>query len=206
MRRSFIALRGFRFFGWLSLGIRLRDTRGDDRRNGGAENSHNQISGQRMGFKILTVCTGNICRSPSAEVILRTRLAEAGLAGVEVDSAGTADYHAGEPPSDPALRLASRRGYDLSALRARLVSAKDFDDFDLILAMDRGHLSRLTRLQPAGSKGRLHLFLEVMPQAGPDLPDPYYGGDGDYEQMLDLIEAAAPAWVARLQEDLPAPT
>lgn len=160
-----------------------------------------------MGFKILTVCTGNICRSPSAEVILRERLAEAGLAGeVVVDSAGTANYHVGDPPSDPALRLASRRGYDLSALRARQVSARDFDEFDLILVMDRGHLNQLTRLQPAGSKARLHLFLEVTPQAGPDLPDPYYGSDHDYELMLDLIEGAAPAWIVRLREDLLAST
>jgi protein-tyrosine phosphatase len=152
-------------------------------------------------FKILTVCTGNICRSPSAEVILREHLAAAGLDRlVQVDSAGTADYHIGEPPSDPALRLAARRGYDLAPLCARQVDAADFADFDLILAMDRGHFGRLTALQPVGARARLHLFLEVLPQAGPDLPDPYYGGDGDYETMLDLIEAAVPGWIARLQE------
>jgi len=155
-------------------------------------------------FKILTVCTGNICRSPSAEVVLRDRLAAAGLDRlVQVDSAGTADYHIGEPPSDPALRTAALRGYDLRPLCARQVAGSDFADFDLILAMDRGHLGRLAALQPAGSKARLHLFLEVLPEAGPDLPDPYYGSDRDYEAMLDLIEAAVPAWIARLQEHFP---
>ncbi|MGF1628891.1 MAG: low molecular weight protein-tyrosine-phosphatase [Kiloniellaceae bacterium] len=154
-----------------------------------------------MTFKILTVCTGNICRSPSAEVILRDRLASAGLDRlVQVDSAGTADYHIGEPPSEPARRLAALRGYDLAPLCARQVAEADFADFDLILAMDRGHLDRLIALQPAGARARLHLFLEVLPEAGPDLPDPYYGGDGNYQRMLDLIEAAVPGWIARLQE------
>lgn len=160
-----------------------------------------------MPFKILTVCTGNICRSPSAEVVLRERLAAAGLGAlVTVDSAGTADYHIGEPPSEPARRRCALRGYDLQALQARQVCHADFADFDLILAMDRGHLRRLQALQPPGSRCRLHLFLEVLPGAGPDLPDPYYGDDTDYDAMLDMIEAAVPAWVARLQRDLLAPT
>jgi len=156
-----------------------------------------------LTIKILTVCTGNICRSPSAEVILRDRLAEAGLGQqVQVDSAGTADYHIGDQPSEPARRLAAKRGYDLSPLRARLIAHADFEDFDLILAMDRGHLSRLTALQPAGSKSRIHLFLEVYPEGGIEVPDPYYGTDRDYDAMLDLLEAAVPGWIARLQETL----
>ncbi len=156
-----------------------------------------------MPHKILTVCTGNICRSPSAEVILRDHLAAAGLGqAVEVDSAGTFDYHVGEPPSEPAVRLAAKRGYDLTPLRARELSLQDFATFDLILAMDRGHLRSLSALQPPDSISRLSLFLEVLPEAGIDVADPYYGGDADYLAMLDVIEAAVPAWVARLREEL----
>lgn len=156
-----------------------------------------------MTYRILTVCTGNICRSPSAEVILRDQLAAAGLGqAVEVDSAGTFDYHVGDPPSEPAVRLAATRGYDLSPLRARQLAPQDFASFDLILAMDRGHLRSLTALQPPDSISRLSLFLEVLPEAGVDVADPYYGGDADYQAMLDIIEAAVPAWVARLREEL----
>lgn len=159
-----------------------------------------------MAFKLLTVCTGNICRSPSAEAILRHHLAAAGLAeAVAVDSAGTFDYHVGDPPSEPAVRLAALRGYDLSALRARRLAPADFTRFDLILAMDRGHLRHLTAHKPADSRSRLSLFLEVLPEAGLDVADPYYGDDSHYLAMLDVIEKAAPAWIARLREELPAP-
>ena len=156
-----------------------------------------------MAFRVLTVCTGNICRSPSAEAILRSRLAAAGLGmAIEVDSAGLADYHIGEPPSEPAVRLGARRGYDLSTLRARRVTAGDFANFGLLLAMDRGHLRQLAALQPRGSRSRISLFLEGLPELGIDVADPYYGDDGDYAAMFDVIEAAAPSWISRLQEDL----
>jgi len=158
-----------------------------------------------LAFRILTVCTGNICRSPSAEVILRDKLTAVGLGeAVVVDSAGLADYHIGEPPSEPAVRLAARRGYDLTPLRARQVGREDFEDFDLILAMDRGHLRQLQALRPATSSSRLCLFLEELPALGIDVADPYYGDDGDYAAMLDVLESAVPCWVARLQKDLPA--
>jgi protein-tyrosine phosphatase len=155
-----------------------------------------------MPYRILTVCTGNICRSPSAAVVLLHHLKAAGLGElVEVDSAGIEDFHSGEPPSSPAIRAATARGYDLSRQRARQVMPRDFEAFDLILAMDSGHLKRLAALQPKTSSCRVSLFLEVLPEAGPDLADPYYGTDADYETMMDLIEAAVPAWVASLQKD-----
>lgn len=151
------------------------------------------------------VCTGNICRSPSAEAILRAKLAASNLGeAVEVDSAALADYHIGAPPSEPAARLAAARGYDLSALRARQVVPGDFETFDLILAMDRGHLRQLTALRPAGANSRISLFLEGLPELGIDVADPYYGDDSDYAAMLDLLEAAVPTWVARLEEELTA--
>lgn len=158
-----------------------------------------------MAFKILTVCTGNICRSPSAEVVLRHHLAAAGLGDlVEIDSAGTADFHIGEPPSERAIRIGAARGYDLTPLKARQVCPRDFTDFDLILAMDGSHMRRLKALLPADSGCRIHLFLEVLPEAGIDVADPFYGDDSDYVTMLNVIEAAVPAWVARIQEELTA--
>jgi protein-tyrosine phosphatase len=153
-------------------------------------------------MRILFVCLGNICRSPTAAVVLRTLAArEAPELAIEVDSAGTAAYHVGEPPDPRTRQAAARRGYDLTALRARVVDPVDFERFDLILAMDRENLQVLRRRAPAGAHERLRLFLEFAPQAGPeDVPDPYYGGPNGFEEMLDLVEAATQGLLAHLRQ------
>jgi protein-tyrosine phosphatase len=135
-------------------------------------------------MRVLFVCTGNICRSPTAEGVLR-RLAELEKANIHVESRGTHDYHVGEPPDDRAQDHAQRRGYDLSAQRAKHFSKRDFEEFDLVLAMDRGHLRILQRLCPPQHAGKLRLLLQDA-----DVPDPYYGGPDGFEQALDLVEAA----------------
>ncbi|HET8726768.1 MAG TPA: low molecular weight protein-tyrosine-phosphatase [Alphaproteobacteria bacterium] len=142
-------------------------------------------------LRILFVCTGNICRSPTAEGVLRHRLAQQGLLDqVETLSAGTQDYHIGDPPDARAQRTAKTRGYDLSRLRARQVTPDHFDEFDLILAMDRSHQLALRRMAPAEAQDRVRLFMEFAPGAGlRDVPDPYYGEADDFELALDLIEA-----------------
>jgi len=134
--------------------------------------------------KVLFVCTGNICRSPTAEGVLRHMAEEEGIE-LEVRSAGTGDWHAGCAPDERAQRHAKGRGYDLSALRARQVRPSDFAEFDLILAMDRGHLRALERMAPPEGRHKLRLFA-----AGRDVPDPYYGGPQGFEDVLDLVEAA----------------
>jgi len=136
-------------------------------------------------MKLLFVCTGNICRSPTAEGVVK-HLARANGIALHVESAGTHDYHVGEPPDERAQHHAARRGYDLSALRARQIGQRDFEEYDLILAMDRGHLRILRRMCPAAHHAKLRLFIE-----GRDVPDPYYGGPQDFERVLDMIEDAA---------------
>lgn len=143
--------------------------------------------------RILFVCTGNICRSPTAEGVMRALLKDAGLhARVEVDSAGTHGYHIGHQPDPRTQKAASKRGYDLSALRARMVAREDFARFDHVLAMDEGHLRLLSRMCPPEHRGKLSLFLHR------EVPDPYYGGPEDFELVLDLAEEGARAWIARL--------
>jgi len=144
-------------------------------------------------MKILFVCLGNICRSPTAEIVFREIAArEAPDLRVEIDSAGTAAYHVGSPPDSRTRQAALRRGYDMSALRARVVEPQDFGRFDLILAMDRQNFDALRQRAPATAHQRIRLFLEFAPDADTtEVPDPYYGGPNGFEEVLDLVEAAA---------------
>ena len=152
---------------------------------------------------VLFVCTGNICRSPTAEGVLRKLAAEAGLGDrIVIESAGTDDYHVGDPPDPRAIRRAGLRGYDLRALRARQVEPRDFDRFDLIVAMDRGHHRVLSKLCPPQRVAAVRLFLDFAANDGPrDMPDPYYGGIEDYDHALDLIEPGAAALLEALKKD-----
>jgi protein-tyrosine phosphatase len=136
-----------------------------------------------MTTRLLFVCSGNICRSPTAEAVMRNLVAEQGLDGeIEVDSAGIGDWHAGESADLRAAAAALRRGVRLEGV-ARQVTPADFEDFDLILAMDSGHLAELRRMAPPGTSGRVRMF------TGQDVPDPYYGGERGFDDVLDLVEA-----------------
>ena len=150
---------------------------------------------------VLFVCLGNICRSPTAEGVLRDVAArEAPQLRLDIDSAGTADYHIGAPP-DPRTQSAARaRGIDLSGLRARQIERRDFERFDYILAMDDDNLAQLERLRPRDARAQLQLFMSYAPQLGQrEVPDPYYGGPQDFETVLDLTSAAARGFIAALE-------
>jgi len=159
-------------------------------------------------FKVLMVCTGNICRSPTAEGVLRHKLLAAGLAGcVEVQSAGTVDYHAGSPPDHRAQKAALRRGYDLSRQRARQLRPDDLQRFDLLLGMDAEHVERMVELCPQPPAGRVALLMDYSPRRprGTEVPDPYYGSPAGFERVLDLIEEACDGLVADLRVRLAMP-
>lgn len=153
-------------------------------------------------MRILFVCLGNICRSPTAESVFRAIAArELPELTLTIESAGTAGYHVGEPPDRRMCEAAARRGYDLTAMRARVVEPRDFETFDVILAMDRQNLSTLRRRAPEQARDRLRLFLEFAPDTGvAEVPDPYYGGANGFEHVLDLIEKASQGLCAALRE------
>lgn len=144
-------------------------------------------------MKVLFVCTGNICRSPTAEAVFRHLVREAGLDGdFDIASAGTHGYHVGEPPDPRTEAAAALRGYSMADQRARQVDPDDFQHFDLLLAMDRGHRTYLSRVAPAGTEQKIRMFLDFAPAASvKDVPDPYYGGPDGFEEVLDMIEAGA---------------
>ena len=154
--------------------------------------------------RVLIVCTGNICRSPTGEGVLRALVERRGLSDrIEVGSAGTHDYHVGEGPDSRSVRHARKRGYDLSPLRASQLSRDDFFAFDYILAMDRGHLRILRNMAPPDATARVGLFLEASAKwNGEDVPDPYYGGAEGFEQVLDMVEEAAERWLERIAGEL----
>jgi low molecular weight protein-tyrosine phosphatase len=150
--------------------------------------------------RILFVCMGNICRSPTAEGVFRMVVSRVATdVDIEIDSAGTHDYHVGQAPDRRAQEAARRRGIDLSRQRARLVTRADFDRFDLILAMDRQNLGTLRSLAPAERRERIRLVMDYAPAAhAREVPDPYYGGATGFEEVLDLLEEAADGLLQQL--------
>jgi protein-tyrosine phosphatase len=147
-------------------------------------------------MRVLFVCTGNICRSPTAAGVFSRYVCQAGLErDIQVESAGTHDYHVGRAPDERAQEHARRRGYDLSPLRARQVRKRDFAEFDLVIAMDRGHLDILESNCPPEHFAKLRMLVK-----GRDVPDPYYGGPEGFDRVLDMVEAACLALLSELQD------
>ena len=151
-------------------------------------------------ISVLFVCLGNICRSPTAEGIFRATCQQHELSDqFRIDSAGTAGWHVGKPPDTRGVAAAGRHGVDLSMLRARQVEAGDFENFDFILAMDESNIEDLIAMRPQHSSAHLHRFLEFNQSANSlDVPDPYYGGDEDFELVLDLITKASEGFLDHL--------
>ena len=149
---------------------------------------------------VLFVCTGNICRSPTADGVARQMIARLGLEReIVVDSAGTTGYHAGERPDPRACAAALKRGYDLRKLRARRLEVQDFERFDLLLAMDDGHLDTLQRKCPAEHLHKVRRFMDyARHHDAREVPDPYYGGDRGFEVVLDMIEDDVGGLIARI--------
>jgi protein-tyrosine phosphatase len=157
-------------------------------------------------IKVLFVCMGNICRSPTAEGVFRHLLREQGLEGrVEVDSAGTHGYHVGESPDPRTQRAAAARGYDLSDIRARKVAPEDLEYFDLVLAMDQNNMEVLRRMCPPELASRLQLFMNYAKNFDDDeVPDPFYGLGHGFDLVIDMVEDASSGLIKALREKLPA--
>jgi low molecular weight protein-tyrosine phosphatase len=158
-------------------------------------------------MRILFVCLGNICRSPTAEGVMRHKLRAAGLAeNVDIESAGTGGWHVGHPPDVRASAAAAARGIALES-RAQRFEPFHFDDFDLIVAMDRQNLADIRAIAPhAAAEGKLHLLREFDPRAVEqgdlEIPDPYYGGEGGFEDVLDMVERACDGLLAEIEAEL----
>ncbi len=157
-----------------------------------------------MSFRVLLVCMGNICRSPTAEVVVREFIKNNRIGDkVEVDSAGTHGYHVGEAPDSRTQRAAAARGYNLSQLRARKVARQDLDYFDLILAMDKSNLDNLRRMASPEQQERIKLFMEYSKNFDDDeVPDPYYGLGHGFDLVLDMVEDASKGLVEAIKQEL----
>jgi protein-tyrosine phosphatase len=159
-------------------------------------------SGKRE-VRVLFVCTGNICRSPTAEGIFMKLVRDAGLhQRIVADSAGTHGYHVGEPPDRRTCQAATLRGYDLSTLRARKFERSDFHDFDLVLAMDRENHAHLSRLVPPSEGHKLKMMMQYAKRfREAEVPDPYYGGSRGFELVLDMLEDASRGLLETIVEE-----
>lgn len=157
-------------------------------------------------YRVLFVCMGNICRSPTAHAVFRKLVEEAGMADqIEIDSAGTHAYHVGEAPDRRSQQTAARRGIRMHDLRARQVDMGDFYQHDLVLAMDEHNLAILEQMRPEDGKAEVKLFLEhYAPEFGREVPDPYYGGPEGFERVFDMVEAASQALLDEIQQRLQA--
>lgn len=152
-------------------------------------------------FRVLFVCTGNICRSPTAEGVFRDLVASGGLSDrIEADSAGIGSWHVGDPPDARSQQTALARGVDIGAQRARSIHPDDFGSFDLILAMDRGHYRSLEDSCPGKYTDRIHMFMDYAPETGiTDVPDPYYGDGDGFTRVFDMIEQASINLLAEIE-------
>lgn len=159
------------------------------------------LPGKGECVKVLFVCTGNICRSPTGEAVLRRMARDAGVE-LEIDSAGTSACHEGEGADRRSAEVAARRGYDLSPHRSRALRPSDFAEYDLLLAMDRGHFEFMKEEARPEQRSKIRLFLpEFAPTSGlRDVPDPYYGGPNGFEHVLDLLEDGCRNLLAEIAE------
>lgn len=156
-------------------------------------------------IKILFVCMGNICRSPTADAVFRHHVKAAGVDHlIEVDSAGTHAYHIGNPPDERSQRTALKRGYKMDDLRARAVETRDFEEFDYILAMDKENLHLLKQRSPRQHHEKIHLFMHYGANYDGDteVPDPYFGGHQGFELVLDMVEEASQGLLTHLRDHI----
>jgi len=153
-----------------------------------------------MTKNILLVCLGNICRSPAAEGVLRAKARTRGMR-LYIDSAGTGAWHEGDPPDGRMIKTAGKRGYDIAHQRARKVTDADFHEFDYLLAMDLSNQTDLLEMAPPNRTCDIRLFLDFAPGEARETPDPYYGGDKGFDDVLDLIETGAEGFLDHLEDE-----